>query len=50
MNSGTIVDRRDHVRITFFSFFSFIATTLVIKWSSTNGPLCKERPILTPVF
>jgi hypothetical protein len=27
MKSGMIVDRRDHVRITFFSFFSFMAET-----------------------
>ena len=27
MNSGRMVDRRDHVRTTFFSFFSFIAVT-----------------------
>ena len=38
MNSGRIVERRDQVRTTFFSFFSFIATSLSIRWSSTNGP------------
>src|SRR5215472_16409685 len=45
MNSGTIVERRDHVLTTFFSFFSFISTTFFITWSSTNGPLCNERPM-----
>src|ERR1041385_7587088 len=45
MNSGRIVERRDHVRNTFFSFFSFIAETFFIRWSSTNGPLCNERPM-----
>jgi hypothetical protein len=28
MNSGTMVERRDQVRTTFFSFFSFSAFTL----------------------
>src|SRR5215472_1345467 len=45
MNSGKMVDRRDQVRTTFFSFFVFISSTLFIRWSSTNGPLCSERPI-----
>src|SRR5579883_1630780 len=48
MNSGTMVDRRDHVRTTFFSFFSLRSATFFIKWSSTNGPLCSERPITVP--
>src|SRR5436190_22494478 len=46
MNSGRIVERRDQVLITFFSFLSFMPLTLTIKWSSTNGPLCTERPML----
>ena len=29
MNSGTMVERRDQVRTTFFSFFSFMASTLI---------------------
>ena len=29
MNSGRIVERRDQVCMTFFSFFSFIAATLI---------------------
>src|SRR6267142_1233635 len=46
MNSGRIVERRDQVLITFFSFLSFMPATLTIRWSSTNGPLCTERPML----
>src|ERR1041385_5329120 len=45
INSGTMVERRDHVRTTFFSFFAFMALTLSARWSSTNGPLCSERPM-----
>src|SRR6202020_2157481 len=45
INSGRIVERRDHVRNTFFSFLSFIAVTFFIRWSSTNGPFANERPI-----
>ena len=37
MNSGVIVERRDHVLTTFFSFLVFIASTFFIRWSSTNG-------------
>jgi len=29
MNSGRMVERRDQVRTTFFSFFSFMASTLL---------------------
>src|SRR6266545_279384 len=36
--SGTIVERRDQVRTTFFSPRRFISTTRTIRWSSTNGP------------
>src|SRR6185369_8029561 len=46
MKSGRIVERRDQVLITFFSFLSFMPLTLTIRWSSTNGPLCTERPML----
>src|SRR5579863_7222475 len=45
MNSGRMVERRDHVRTTFFSFLSFMPATFFIRWSSTNGPLASERPI-----
>src|SRR6516165_3735109 len=45
INSGMMVERRDQVRTTFFSFFSFMSATFFIRWSSTNGPLCNERPM-----
>src|SRR5271169_6273534 len=45
MKSGKIVERRDHVRTTFFSFLVFMAATFTIRWSSTNGPFAKERPM-----
>src|SRR5579864_497829 len=45
INSGRMVERRDHVRTTFFSFLSFMPDTFFIRWSSTNGPLLSERPI-----
>src|SRR5579863_3816826 len=41
-----MVERRDHVRTTFFSFLSFIAPTFFIRWSSTNGPLARDLPIV----
>src|ERR687895_700940 len=43
--SGITVDRRDHVLITRFSFFLFMASTLSSRWSSTNGPFLRERGI-----
>src|SRR5271154_1914787 len=43
--SGTIVERRDHVLITFFSLRVFSPATLSRKWPSTNGPFFSERPI-----
>jgi hypothetical protein len=43
--SGTIVERRDQVFTTFFSFRVFSASTLIRKWSSTNGPFFSERAI-----
>src|SRR5437016_9503736 len=45
MNSGRMVERRDQVRNTFFSFFVFISPTFFIRWSSTNGPFANERPM-----
>src|SRR5579885_3074495 len=42
MNSGRMVDRRDHVRTTFFSFLSFMSTTFLIRWSSVNGPFLRD--------
>src|SRR5580692_6080340 len=43
--SGKIVDRRDHVFTTFFSFRVFNASTLTRRWSSMNGPFFSERGI-----
>src|SRR5260370_2951009 len=43
--SGTIVERRDHVLITFFSLRVFSPSTLMRKWPSTNGPFFNERAI-----
>src|SRR5258708_10373502 len=43
--SGTIVERRDHVLITFFSLRVFSPSTLMRKWPSTNGPFFSERAI-----
>src|ERR1700688_3853897 len=47
--SGTIVERRDHVLITFFSLRVFRPSTFSRKWPSTNGPFFSERPI-DPLF
>src|SRR6202011_5872 len=47
MNSGRMVDRRDHVRTTFFSFFSFIAAPFTAKWSSVKGPFFRDLPIVS---
>src|ERR1700692_2009114 len=46
--SGRIVDRRDHVLITFFSLRAFIPSTLMRRWSSMNGPFLSERAIVSP--
>src|SRR6266851_410823 len=46
--SGRIVDRRDHVLITFFSLRAFIPATLIRRCSSMNGPFLSERPIVSP--
>src|SRR3954447_4421892 len=48
--SGTIVERRDQVRITFFSFRVFMPSTFVIRWASINGPFFVERAIYTCLF
>src|ERR1700736_5150669 len=42
MNSGRMVERRDQVRNTFFSFLSFIAATFLARWSSVNGPFFSD--------
>ena len=43
--SGTTVERRDHVLMTFFSFARFIASTFSRSGVSTNGPFFSERLI-----
>src|SRR5438128_5056523 len=43
--SGTIVERRDHVLITFFSLRVFSPSTFMRRWPSTNGPFFSERAI-----
>src|ERR1700736_3320796 len=43
--SGTIVERRDHVLITFFSLRVFSPSTFSRRWPSTNGPFFSERAI-----
>jgi hypothetical protein len=44
--SGVIVERRDQVRITFFSFFWFSPSTFSCRWPSTNAPLLNDRVTL----
>src|SRR5713226_5748893 len=41
--SGTIVERRDQVLITFFSLRVFNPSTFSRRWPSTNGPFFSER-------
>src|ERR1700682_4011891 len=41
-----IVEARDHVLMTRFSRVEFIFSTLVMRWSATNGPFFSERPML----
>src|SRR5258708_34544460 len=52
MNSGKIVERRDHVRTTFFSFLSFMAVIFFLHMSSTHRPFANAMPLgyrsLTP--
>src|SRR5271170_2386084 len=43
--SGMTVERRDHVRSTFFSLRAFIPSTFSCRWASTNGPFFVERAI-----
>src|SRR4051812_15811943 len=44
--SGVIVERRDHVLITFLLLLSFCASTFLSRWSSTNGPFFRLRGIV----
>src|SRR3954454_2391419 len=43
--SGMIVDRRDHVLMTRFSFLELRSSTFFSRCSSTNGPFFKLRGI-----
>src|SRR5208337_59014 len=45
--SGIIVERRDHVRSTFFSLRAFMPSTFVARCASTNGPFFVERAIIS---
>src|ERR1022692_3669769 len=44
-NSGRIVERRDHVRTTFFSFAAVSALILDSRCVSVNGPFFTDLPI-----
>src|ERR1700735_2213514 len=44
-NSGRIVERRDHVGITFFSLAAFSLSILSSRCLSVNGPFFTEPPI-----
>src|SRR5215472_5766911 len=44
-NSGRMVERRDQVRTTFFSFDVLSTATLASRCVSVNGPFLTERPI-----
>src|SRR5215213_1587568 len=41
--AGTIMDRLDHVLMTFLVPFSFWPSTFFCRWSSTKGPFFRER-------
>src|SRR5512132_473671 len=43
--SGTMVERRDQVLITFRSRVEFRSATFFARWSSTNGPFLIDRAI-----
>src|SRR5215467_9582248 len=45
--SGTTVERRDQVLMTFFSAPRFIISTFSRRCVSTNGPFLTERPIFS---
>src|SRR5574343_1700324 len=49
MNSGRIVERRDQVLIGRLSLVARTASTLSIRYASTNGPFLRERPIFYPL-
>src|SRR6476659_1490987 len=41
--SGTIIERRDQVLMTFLVPFSFCTSTFFCRWSSTKGPFFRLR-------
>src|SRR3954454_17950189 len=41
--SGTIIERRDQVLMTFLVPFSFCTSTFFCRWSSTKGPFIRLR-------
>src|SRR3954462_9355677 len=43
--AGTIIDRRDHVLMTFLVPLSFCTSTFFMRWSSTKGPFFRLRGI-----
>src|ERR1700691_5563404 len=47
--SGIIVERRDHVRSTFFSLRAFMPSTFVARCASTNGAFFVDRAIISSV-
>src|ERR1035437_5116187 len=49
-NSGRTVERRDHVRTTFFSLAAFITASLVSRCRSVNGPFLTDRPMCAYLF
>src|ERR1700685_886070 len=42
IKSGMMVERRDQVRTTFFSFLAFMSETFLARWSSINGPFLSD--------
>src|SRR5947209_18975847 len=44
-NSGRIVERRDQVRMTFFSLVAASAASLISRWVSVNGPFLTDLPM-----
>src|SRR5215469_3794240 len=49
-NSGRIVERRDHVRTTFFSLDALSTAILASRCVSVNGPFLTDLPIPLPLL
>src|ERR1019366_9847585 len=49
-NSGSMVERRDHVRTTFFSLVATRTAILASRWVSVNGPFLTDLPISLPLL